>query len=294
MKESQLRTCPICKSESQHLHLEENFQIENLTSYSFASRKEPEPFHLRLYLCESCELIYANPALPQSMIEQEYKNAAFDSSIEAAYAAKTYCRYLPNKSSIKSALDIGTGGGEFLLELQKCGVKNLHGIEPSISSINTAQEIVRSCIKQGFFSKELYEGQKFDLISCFQTLEHVSDPLKLSQDVYSLLEPNGRFFTVSHNFQGLVNRLLGVKSPIYDVEHLQLFSPKSLQQMLENSGFREIKIFPIINNYPLFYWIKLLPLVPKKKQLVELVKKIKIGYLPITLPIGNLGAIAIK
>jgi hypothetical protein len=45
------------------LHLKENFQKEGLNQFSFSSRKEPELFHLRLYLCESCDLIYANPAL---------------------------------------------------------------------------------------------------------------------------------------------------------------------------------------------------------------------------------------
>ena len=210
------RPCPICQKNSSHLHLEENFQPENLNAYSFASRKEPEPFHLRLYLCKNCDLIYANPILSQKMVEEEYKNSAFDSNIEAAYAAKTYAKYLPQKSSINSALDIGTGGGEFLLELKKSGVKNINGIEPSASAISTAQPDIKNCIKQGFFDKNLYQENQFDLISCFQTFEHVFDPLKLTQDVYSLLKKDGRFFAVTHNFRGRVNQILKSKSPIYN------------------------------------------------------------------------------
>jgi len=288
------RSCPLCGAQSSHLHLEENFSIEKLDAFSFASRKEPEPFHLSLYLCESCDLLYANPALPQSMVEKEYENAAFDSNIEAGYAAKTYAKYLPKKSSISSALDIGTGGGEFLLELQKNGVKDLHGIEPSTQAINTAQESVKKFIKQGFFNKEFYGEKKFDLVSCFQTFEHVSNPLQLTKDAHSLLKKDGRFFVVTHNFRGNVNKILGAKSPIYDIEHLQLFSPKSLHHIFEIAGFRDVKIFPLINTYPLFYWVKLFPGIPLKKQMIDLIKKIKIGYLPIPLPIGNIGAIATK
>ncbi len=293
------RQCSLCDKKSSHLHLKENFQAEKLNRFSFSSRKEPEPFHMSLYLCESCDLIYANPGLPQSVTNQEYEDAAFDSSIEAGYAAKTYAKYLPQKSAIASALDIGTGGGEFLLELQKSGAKNVSGIEPSSAAIETAHDAVKPFIKQGFFNKDFYAKEQFakggfDLVSCFQTLEHVFDPLQLSRDVNFLLKNGGRFFVVAHNFRGVVNKFLGEKSPIYDIEHLQLFSPQSLRVMLETAGFRDIKVFPIINTYPLFYWVKLMPFLPLKKQILNFLKKIKIGYLPVSFPIGNLAAIAIK
>jgi 2-polyprenyl-3-methyl-5-hydroxy-6-metoxy-1,4-benzoquinol methylase len=288
------RFCPLCGGESCDLYLEENFQPQNLNSFSFASRKEPEPFHLRLFLCKKCDLIYANPAFTREMIEQEYENAAFDSNIEASYAAKTYSKYLPQKNLIKSALDIGTGGGEFLLELQKSGVKDLHGIEPSRSAIATSHPNIQHFIKQGFFDKKNYAEERFDLISCFQTFEHVTHPLQLSKDAHSLLKNDGRFFVVTHNFRGVVNKILGKKSPIYDIEHFQLFSSQSLRQMLEFAGFRTIKIFPIINTYPLFYFVKLFPSIPAKKQIISFIKEIKIGYLPISLSIGNIAAIATK
>ncbi|MDX2082847.1 MAG: class I SAM-dependent methyltransferase [Rickettsiales bacterium] len=291
---SQIRQCSICRQESSDLYLAENFKLENLNQFSFASRKEPEPFHLRLYFCKNCDLIYANPALAPDITNSQYEGAAFDSDVEAAYAAKTYAKYLPQKSAITAALDIGTGGGEFLFELRKAGVKNLYGIEPSNSAIATAHPQIKSCIKQGFFNKDFYQQNHLDLISCFQTLEHVFDPLQLSIDANSLLKKDGRFFVVTHNFRGLVNKILAQKSPIYDIEHLQLFSPKSLRKMLENAGFREIKIFTIINTYPLFYLIKLFPKIPAKKSLIKFLRKIKIGYLPIKMPIGNLAAIAVK
>lgn len=291
---SKTRPCSVCKKQSDELHSEGNFQHENLHQFSFSSRKEPEPFHLRLYFCKSCDLIYANPALEKDVLDQGYEQAAFDSNVEAAFAARTYAKYLPQKPAINSALDIGTGGGEFLFELQKSGVKNLSGIEPSTSAINTAHEKIKPCIKRGFFNKNSYQENQFDLISCFQTLEHVPDPLQLCLDANSLLQKDGRFFVVTHNYRGAVNRILDKKSPIYDIEHLQLFSPISLRKLLESAGFRDVKVFSIINTYPLFYWVKLFPKVPLKRQLVEFLKKIKIGYLPIPLPIGNLGAIATK
>ncbi len=181
-----------------------------------------------------------------------------------------------------------------MCELQKAGVRNIRGIEPSQAAIETADARVRPFIQKGFFAKEIFAEKKFDLISCFQTFEHVFDPKKVAQDAYDLLNEEGRFFVVAHNFRAVVNRILGKKSPIYDIEHLQLFSPQSLRKALESAGFKEVKVFSIINTYPLFYVIKLLPKFVGKKSLISFLKKIKIGYLPIPMPIGNLAAIAKK
>lgn len=288
------RPCPICNQPSSHVHAEENFSPQGLNPTSFASRKEPELFHHRLLLCEKCDLIFAQPSLSQDAIEREYQVASFDSSVEAGYAARTYAAYLPEKSRITSALDIGTGGGEFLLELHRAKVPELQGIEPSVEAIKTAHPSVKNFIKEGFFSKQTFSDKNFDLISCFQTLEHVPDPLQLSKDAFSLLREGGRFYVITHNFRGMVNRILEKKSPIYDIEHLQLFSQVSLRNLLATAGFTDIKVFPIINTYPLFYWIKLLPLIPRKRDVVTWSKKIKAGYIPIPLPIGNIAAIATK
>lgn len=289
-----MRLCPICNQPSSKVHAEENFSPEGLNATSFASRKEPELFHHLLLLCETCDLIFAQPSLSQDAIEREYQVASFDSSIEAGYAAKTYASYLPDKSKVKSALDIGTGGGEFLLELHRAKIPDLHGIEPSVEAIKTAHPSVRNFIQEGFFDKQSFESRKFDLISCFQTLEHVPDPLQLSKNAYSLLQDQGRFYVITHNFRGMVNRILEKKSPIYDIEHLQLFSETSLRNLLTNAGFTDVRIFPIINTYPLFYWIKLLPLIPRKKDIIALSKKVLAGHIPIPLPIGNIAAIATK
>ena len=263
------RPCPICNQPSSHVHAEENFSPQGLNPTSFASRKEPELFHHLLLLCEKCDLIFAQPSLSQDAIEREYQAASFDSSVEAGYAAKTYAAYLPEKSKIQSALDIGTGGGEFLLELNRAKIPELHGIEPSVEAIKTAHPSVRDFITEGFFERQTFEGKKFDLISCFQTLEHVPDPLQLSKDAHSLLQDGGRFYVITHNFRGMVNRILEKKSPIYDIEHLQLFSQTSLRNLLTTAGFTDVRIFPIINTYPLFYWIKLLPLIPRKKDVMS-------------------------
>ena len=248
----------------------------------------------RLVLCEACDLVYADPAPSLEFLHKEYEKSSFDSSEEAAYAARSYKSYLPTIFKGK-ALDIGCGGGEFLGEILKLGFTKIEGIEPSPAAIETAAGNVKTHIRQGLFAPENYQEYSYSLISCFQTMEHVTDPLMLSKAVYQLLKKDGIYYTVSHNVRGNVNRLLGTSSPIYDIEHMQLFSPHSLKCLLKEAGFTNIRIFPIWNTYPLHYWIKMLPL-PKglKKTLIRLSKQLYFGAIPIPLPIGNMVAIATK
>jgi len=289
------RPCPICGQFSDKLVVDQKIDAAALDAFAFASRKYPEYMHLRLVKCADCSLVYADPAPSVASLRHEYQQAAFDSSTEAWFAAKTYAHYLPRDLKIESALDIGCGGGEFLVMLRQRGVTHLQGVEPSPEAANTAPETIRNRIHTAFFAAEDFAPESFDLVSSFQTLEHVSDPLKLVQGAYKLLKPGGRFYSVSHNIEGALNKMLGTRSPIFDIEHLQLFSPVSLRKCIERAGFTDVRVFPIWNSYPIGYWIKLFPMpMLLKKKLIQALRHLKLDALKLSAPVGNMGVIATK
>jgi hypothetical protein len=76
---------------------------------------------------------------------------------------------------------------------------------------------------------------------------------------------------------------------------MQLFSPESARQLLDRAGFARIELKAVRNRYPLHYWLKLFPIptTPKRK-LISLLKRLKIGYLQIPLPAGNMAFIGYK
>ena len=84
-------------------------------------------------------------------------------------------------------------------------------------------------------------------------------------------------------------RLLDRRSPIFDVEHLQLFTPQSLRRLLSEAGLRDITVRPVYNRYPVAYWTKLFPFPGRiKSGLLWLLKITAIGRIPLVLPAGNL------
>lgn len=260
------RTCPICNAssdESRHF-LAENINPEKISNFTFASRKLPEYMCHHLVQCRVCDLVYADKPPKEVELAESYHTAAYDSSEEADDAAKSYITgiqsALARLKCRKSALEIGTGTGIFLEHLKSAGFTTLVGVEPSSAAIAAAPEYRRSWIREGMFDENDFQPQSFDLICCFMTMEHVRDPMELSQAAFRLLRPGGVFLTVTHDYRSMVNRLLGKRSPIIDIEHLQIFSPHAIRELFEKSGFKDVFVGSFKNSYSLRYWVRLSPI----------------------------------
>ncbi len=294
------RSCPVCCSNEEKVILaESNFNINNLNGFSFASRKKPEYTHYRLVICNTCDLLYATPVPDSKWLHDSYADAQYDSQEEARFASRTYSRqlskFLHNLPDRKGALDIGCGDGAFLERLLELGFSNVSGIEPSNAPYQAARPEIRELIELSVFSAESYRERKFSLITCFQTMEHVDEPKMLCAKAYGLLKEGGAFLSVLHNYRSLSAKILGKKSPIFDIEHLQLFSVNSIKYLLNEIGFKNIAVSPILNNYTLKYWLKMLPLGNEfKKNVLKISDSIGISNWPISIPAGNLVAIGYK
>jgi len=294
------RTCPLCGSaDRSQVFAEEAYDPRQLGQFAFASRKLPEYMHYRLMLCARCDLLYASPAPEPKNLAEAYLSAAYDSTLESRYAARTYARImrqmLGRLCDRAGALDIGAGDGAFLKELQAYGFTEVIGVEPSAAPIDAAEDAVRPLIRHGQFSLQDLQGRQFRLVTCFQTLEHVDDPLRVCRDAYALLKEEGAMMCVVHNRFAWSAKMLGRRSPIYDIEHLQLFSRRSARLLLETAGFRNVRTAVVLNCYPANYWIRLLPLPLRiKKAVIAAAGATGVGRIPAVLPAGNLAVFGFK
>ena len=293
------RSCPLCATRCSRAYMESNYDQARLNEFSFASRKTPELMHHRLVRCPECDLLYSNPAPDQDHLEKLYRDAGYDSQVEARYAARTYIKalsgYLGRLPDLEGALDIGAGDGAFLERVIEAGFSGVAGVEPSEAPVKAARSDIAPLIRKIIFSEDAFMPQSLRLITCFQTLEHLHDPFAACKSAYSLLKTPGIFFTVVHNYRSFSAKVLGEKSPIFDIEHMQLFSPGSVRYMFEKAGFGNIVVFPLSNVYPLRYWLRLLPLSSGlKATLINTLDRAGIGSLPIPLRAGNMAAIGYR
>src|SRR5882757_1183087 len=293
------RACPLCGGEDATVVVEATLDEGRLTASAFASRKIPEYMHSRMVECKGCGMLYANPVLQQESLAEAYKDASFDSGVESRLAAVTYRAilepHLPALPSRNSALDIGAGDGAFLEELLALGFQSVAGVEPSEAPIAAAKPTVRGYLKCGIFDAEQFAAESLDLITCFQVIEHVWDPVKIAADAHALLKPGGLFVIVAHNRRAFSAQILGTKSPIFDIEHLQLFDRSTGAALMRTAGFESIAISSLRNRYPINYWVKLFPSPRTAKAAVSWMARTSgIGYLLLSLPAGNLALVGRK
>lgn len=291
-----VKTCFIC-GKTMRLKHKSNYEETQVNEFAFASRKIPEYMHFDLYECKFCKLLSSEKKYEVDELNKKYKEADFDSSTEAQYASKTYIKYITNKLPDfvpKKILDIGTGEGSYLKEAKQAWNNvQVVGCEPSEAPVNVADPEIKQNIINEPFSSDKFEKEEFDIVSCFQTIEHIPDSINLLLGIKTILKKDGYVYFVCHDYCSFINRIMGLKSPIYDIEHLQIYSKKSIRLLFEKAGFHDIELFTIKNIYPLNYWIRLAPIIPAR--LKKAVEKLKIAKkLMLGINVGNIGIIAKK
>ena len=295
----QQRPCPVCGDsvENATLFLDKSLDTARITRASFASRKEPEYMWYRLMRCATCNTVYAAEAPRPEALAAAYRDADYDTTEEAGLAAVAYaCALRPALMRLKprgKLVEIGAGSGGFLSQMAAEGFQAIVGIEPSLAARDAAKPAIRSLIREGIFNPTDFAPNSISMICCFQTLEHVADPRSLAEAAFRLLEPNGMLAIATHDVTAPINRLLGRRSPIFDIEHLQLFCPTSLRYLLTRVGFSDVSIEHLTNTYPLRYWIRLAP-VPLKHHFLNLLSLLKLDDLRISTNVGNILTIAWK
>lgn len=291
----EFRPCPACHTgfEKAKLFVENNVDPAKLSRLSFASRKEPEYMCHRLVQCPKCDLVYADQPPGEDELAHAYHVADYDSSEEANDAAKSYILSIqPTFDKLarhQRALEIGTGTGIFLEHLSREGFTEVIGVEPSSAAIAAAPEYRRAWIREGMFEEKNFAPESFDLICCFMTMEHVRDPRLIASAAFRLLRPEGAFVTVTHDYRSLVNRLLGKRSPIIDIEHMQLFSKRSVRYLFESAGYTDVTVNAFVNTYSLRYWMRLMPL-PRviKPAASSLMAALGVDNVKLGINVGNL------
>jgi SAM-dependent methyltransferase len=130
-------------------------------------------------------------------------------------------------------------------------------------------------------------------VTMFQVLDHMPDPAALLEKCRPVLRPGGVVLAFNHNVTAWSARLLGERSPIIDVAHTYLYSPRTMRRLFEQEGYEVISLRPARNTYSLSYLAQLLPLPARAKAgLLVRLRASRAGGLEATVPLGNLCLIA--
>lgn len=293
------QTCAICETDKATVLYPENFDIKRIDEKTFSARRLPDRVHYRMVTCSTCGLVYSDPILEFDKIAALYKQSivTYDSHVENL--KKTYGRYLKELETYGvtkgKMLEIGCGNGFFLEEAVAQGYTDVNGVEPGEKSAKSARSDIVEKIIIDMFTPKLFEKNSFDVICCFQTLDHIPNPNEFLSACHSVLKKGGLVLFFNHDVGALTAKLFGERSPIIDIEHTYLYNKKTMQQIFEKHRFNVLKVASPLSVHTLSYWMRLIPMPKKIKPFVlSILDKIGLGKMNIWFKAGNIYLIAQK
>lgn len=293
------KECLFCNSTDAATHpvlYKKNFLDENLNAEVFSARRTTEHFHYEMLKCAKTGLIFSHNILDDDSLNELYKGSVVTFGEQTEFIKRDYWQPIADyvkKWKKGKALDIGCSNGFFLEVMKDNGYSEVFGVEPGEEPKAIARKDIRDNIYTGFYGPGLYPKDHFDLITCFQTLDHLSDPLGMLKNMYENVKPGGNVYMIMHNTKALQAKLFGEKSPIIDVEHIYLFNKENLPELCKKAGFKVVSVFDVKNGYPLSYWVRMSPL-PIKKMWIGLFKALGMYNKVLAINAGNMGIILEK
>lgn len=193
--------------------------------------------------CKNCHLIYMNPMEKVSKTNDYYFKAknTHAPTIRESYlrTAKSQVRLVQKYASGTNLLDIGCAQGFFLYSASKARY-NIKGIEISQDAAEYAVREFGLDVEAKPFEELRFPENHFDVVTLWQVLEHVPYPLTILKEVHRILKPGGLLVVSTPDIAGIPAKIL--RKRWWDIKrlHINQFSTKTLRDILQNGGFKNI------------------------------------------------------
>jgi SAM-dependent methyltransferase len=210
----------------------------------------PGTFHL--VRCVACGLVYQNPRPgPDEMAR--YYPPEYDSFAPPPWAHpnpiaravqlyglkkrwKLVEQWAPRRGERRSILDVGCATGLFLAAGDERWQKS--GVELSAHAAQFARDRFGLTVYQGTLEEATLAANSFDVITMWDVLEHVHDPLRTLNCVRALLRPDGIFVARVPNLDAWDARLWGrYWAGLDQPRHLFVPDEATLSRLLSAAGF---------------------------------------------------------
>lgn len=218
-----------------------------------------------LLRCRGCTVVYGWPIFAEQDL-LEYTEAAYrGEGVEETAGLFDRCRagsvegplhreYRRALGAIRRRapgprlLDVGCGIGTFLHLARETGF-TVDGIDPMAEACRIARDDFGLGIRQGTFRREAFGEERYDVITLWDFLEHVPDPLEALTLARSLLVDAGVIFICVPNHRSILYDVASALSRVpsgavraqvdklYHFSHVTLWTPRALAVALGRAGF---------------------------------------------------------
>ena len=211
--------CPACESKN----------IHNKWKY----HKNSDNFYV--FWCGNCGFGWRYPFPSQDELKHKYHiepayevDVKNESNIGFTKRVRRICELNPNKGKL---LDIGAGPGHFLNIAKKNGWQ-VDGLEPRKEAAKFCHDFFGIKTKIGFLEDFTEDSFKYDVITCWDVLEHVSDHIQFFDRCIKLLAPGCIFAFSIPNASGLPAMIFKGRWRYVMPVHLNYFTMEYIYKFL--------------------------------------------------------------
>lgn len=227
-------SCPVCGQSGPEFWLQAPDRLHG----------RPEKY--TLVRCPHCSLVWLSHPPKPSEMHLHYTDAYHSMISEGGQNSPIRWRdrkaaLTPYKQS-GTLLDLGCSSGAFL-EFMGREAWQLYGIEMSAEVAQVAKARSGAQVFVGDIVDAPFPRESFDLITCFDVLEHLYEPRSVMARVSEWLKPGGIFYVLVPNVRSAEARVFGSYWQGLELpRHLFHYSPESLRFLAKSVGLREVSL----------------------------------------------------
>lgn len=225
------RSCPTCGSRN----------------YSHELSKD----YLKIVKCKECSLIFTSPTFDEAHYRETYQSEVYAEYMSKlvhdshSYRVERFgnervsimSTYLDNSDNEIRYLDIGCSSGAVVEAATNKGWA-ASGIDLNESAIEFGRDRGLNLVNGDVYDQN-FEPGSFEVISAFDVLEHVLDPVKMLKKIHELLVPGGIALIFVPNWNSATRVLLGKDAHyIRPTHHLTYYTPLTLEDVVVRNGFK--------------------------------------------------------
>ena len=148
-------------------------------------------------------------------------------------------RFLGKKRGEIRLLDVGCSNGSFISAAQSLGI-HAEGVEPAAAPAQAAMESGLK-VHQGLLQDIHLPDTSFDVVTVFEVIEHLKDPLSLFKECHRILHKGGLLVIRTGNTDSWTAHYMKDRWEYFRISehggHISFFNPISMGKLAERSGF---------------------------------------------------------
>lgn len=262
------RACPVCRADDAIIEVSSRRRAETMTPAALRplwSGFFKERVFFSYARCKACGSLYAPHFFTDRQLAELYADmstnmdAVPDDAIDATQRGYWDLAAAAGASG-GGYLEIGPDVGHVVRHAVKDGdFDRLWLFEPNAAvhaKLAAAAGATPHRILSDMTDLSMVPDGSVGLAVMVHVVDHLLDPVAMLAQVRAKLKPGGTLMIVTHNEASALRHVMGTQWPPFCLQHPQIYSPRSMREMLGRIGFGSARVRRSRNYFPVGFMIR--------------------------------------